>query len=192
MKLYRTTTIECGVQDIPSMEMGDVFEFELNDGQTVRAMAVKKDDEAVDFITVDCLDGCIMPMNGRLTSEGGYDASDLRKRLNGEVLELFPDDIRDAMVPVYKDDLLTLPSEMEVFGERIYSIEDSGDEMLEPMKERRNRIALDGIYGWPIDFWLRDAASAYGFACVGSDGNAGILTATVSFGVRPRFRIADR
>lgn len=190
MKLYRTTTIECGVQDIPSMEMGDVFEFELKDGQTVRAMAVKKDDEAVDFITVDCLDGCIMPMNGRLTSEGGYDGSDLRKRLNGEVLELFPDDMRDAMVPVYKDDLLTLPSEMEVFGKRSRSIEDSDDEMLEPMKERRNRIALDGIYGWPIWWWLRDATSARAFALVDGYGLAGSNTATYSFGVRPRFRIA--
>jgi len=193
MKLYTTRKTEgFQVEDVASMEMGDVFEFDLKDGQTVRAMAVKKDDEATDFITVDCLKECDMAMNLEPTSEGGYDESHLRESLNQEILALFPDDIRDAMVPVYKDDLLAIPSEMEVFGERIYSIEDSDDGQLEPMKERRNRIALDGIDGGPIWWWLRDATSANRFALVSSYGDADNYTATDSFSIRPRFRIANR
>ncbi len=193
MILYTTRKADgFQVKDVASMEMGDVFEFELKDGETVRAMAVKKGDDATDFITVDCLKGHDMPMNKCMTSEGGYDASDLRVRLNGEILALFPDDIRDAMVPVYRDDLLTIPSKSEIFGECIFSIEDSDDEMLEPMKERRNRIALDGIDGRPFWWWLRDATGAYDFAFVLSRGFASYATAAGSIGVRPRFRIANR
>lgn len=193
MTLY-TTRKKYGFQmkDVASMEIGDVFEFTLKDGEAVRAMAVKKDEEATDFITVDCLKGKDIPMNLEPTSEGGYDESHLRESLNQEILALFPDDIREAMVPVYRDDLLTIPSEMEIFRERIFSIEDSKDEQLEPMKENRNRIALDGMDGYPRGWWLRDATRAYDFAYVNSYGVAYHYTAIYSLGIRPRFRIANR
>ena len=180
------------MKDVASMEIGDAFGFTLKDGEAVRAMAVKKDEEATDFITVDCLKGKGMPMNLEPTSEGGYDGSHLREELNKSILALFPDDIREAMVPVYMDDLLTIPSEMEIFGEDPFSEEDSEDEQLEPMKEVRNRIALDGMDGYPNYFWLRDATGAYAFAYVDGGGSAGSGTATYSLGVRPRFRIANR
>lgn len=193
MTLYTTRRTEgFQVKDVASMEIGDAFEFALKDGEAVRAMAVKKAADATDFIMVDCLKGCDMAMNLEPTSEGGYDESDLRESLNQEVLALFPDDIRAAMVPVYKDDLLTIPSEMEIVGERIFSKEDSKDEKLEPMKENRNRIALDGMDGYPNWYWLRDAAGASTFAFVSSGGYANDGTATYSLGIRPRFRIANR
>lgn len=193
MILYQTKKTDVfQVKDVASMEIGDVVEFTLKDGEAVRAMAVKKDEEATDFITVDCLEGKDMAMNLEPTSEGGFDESHLRESLNQEILALFPDDIREAMVLVYKEDLLAIPSEMEIFGERIFSNEDSKDEQLEPMKEMRNRIALDGMDGYPKCFWLRDATNASGFASVDDDGNASGSTATDSFGIRPRFRIANR
>lgn len=193
MTLYTTRKTEgFKVKDVASMEVGDVFEFESKDGEVVRAMAVKKAADATDFIMVDCLKGKDMAMNLEPTSEGGYDGSHLRESLNQEILALFPDDIREAMVPVYRDDLLTIPSEMEIFGERIFSKEDSKDEQLEPMKEMRNRIALGGMDGYPNWYWLRDAASANLFACVDSVGGAYNNTATNSLGIRPRFRIANR
>ena len=193
MTLYTTRRTDgFQVKDVASMEIGDVFEFVLKDGEAVRAMAVKKDEDATDFITVDCLKGKDMMMNLEPTSEGGYDGSHLRESLNQEILALFPDDIREAMVPVYRDDLLTIPSEMEIFGEMIFSKEDSKDEQLEPMKERRNRIALDGMDGYPNWYWLRGATSALYFALVGGSGVAYGNTATYSLGIRPRFRIANR
>lgn len=193
MTLYTTRRTEgFQVKDVASMEIGDAFEFALKDGEAVRAMAVKKDEEATDFITVDCLEGKGMAMNLEPTSEGGYDGSHLRKSLNKEILALFPDDIREAMVPVYRDDLLTIPTEMEIFGEMILSEEDSEDEQLEPMKESRNRIALDGMDGFPNWYWLRDATGANAFASVDGNGRANDRTATHSLGVRPRFRIANR
>ena len=193
MTLYTTRRTEgFQVKDVASMEIGDAFGFTLKDGEAVRAMAVKKDEEATDFITVDCLKGKGMPMNLEPTSEGGYDGSHLREELNKSILALFPDDIREAMVPVYRDDLLTIPSEMEIFGERIFSKEDSKDEQLEPMKENRNRIALDGMDGYPNWYWLRGATGARNFAYVNSGGYANSGTATYSLGIRPRFRIANR
>ena len=193
MTLYTTRRIYgFQMKDVSSMEIGDVFEFELKDGEAVRAMAVKKDEEATDFITVDCLKGKDMMMNLEPTSKGGFDGSHLREELNKSILALFPDDIREAMVPVYRDDLLTIPSEMEIFGKRIFSIEDSKDERLEPMKENRNRIALDGMDGYPSWYWLRDATSANYFAFVLSYGRANYAAATYSLGIRPRFRIANR
>lgn len=193
MTLYTTRRTDgFQVKDVASMEIGDVFEFTLKDGEAVRAMAVKKDEDATDFITVDCLKGKDMMMNLEPTSKGGFDGSHLREELNKSILALFPDDIRAAMVPVYRDDLLTIPSEMEIFGKRIFSKEDSKDEQLEPMKENRNRIALDGMDGYPNWYWLRDAAYASDFAYVGSYGVADCGTATYSFGIRPRFRIANR
>lgn len=193
MTLYTTRRTEgFQVKDVASMEVGDVFEFELKDGEAVRAMAVKKDEEATDFITVDCLKGKDMPMNLEPTSEGGFDGSYLRESLNQEILALFPDDIRETMVPVYRDDFLTIPSEMEIFGEDPFSVGDSEDEQLEPMKENRNRIALDGMDGYSYWYWLRDAAGAGAFAGVNSDGYANYYTATNSLSIRPRFRIANR
>lgn len=193
MTLYTTRRTDgFQVKDVASMEIGDVFEFVLKDGGAVRAMAVKKDEDATDFITVDCLKGKDMMMNLEPTSKGGFDGSHLREELNKSILALFPDDIREAMVPVYRDDLLTIPSETEIFGERIFSIEDSKDEQLEPMKENRNRIALDGMDGYTNWYWLRDATCASYFAVVGSRGDARDDTATYSLGIRPRFRIANR
>ncbi len=193
MTLYTTRRTEgFQVKGVASMEIGDVFEFTLKDGEAVRAMAVKKNADATDFIMVDCLRERCMPMNETLTAKGGYDASDLRRKLNEEILSLFPNDLREVMVPVYKEDLLTLPSEMEVFGERISSIEDSKDEQLEPMKENRNRIALDGMDGYSNCFWLRDATGAGSFATVLSHGYASNDAATYPLSIRPRFRIANR
>lgn len=46
MTLYTTRKKEgFQVKDVASMEIGDVFGFELKDGEAVRAMAVKKDEE---------------------------------------------------------------------------------------------------------------------------------------------------
>lgn len=193
MTLYTTRRTDgFQVKDVASMEIGDVFEFVLKDGGAVKAMAVKKAADATDFITVDCLKGKDMPMNLEPTSEGGFDGSHLREELNKSILALFPDDIREAMVPVYRDDLLTIPSEMEIFGERIFSKEDSKGEQLESMKENRSRIALYGMDGYPKWYWLRDATRAGYFAYVGSYGLASGYTASNSLGIRPRFRIANR
>lgn len=75
MTLYQTRMTDgFQVKDVASMEIGDVFEFTLKDGEAVKAMAVKKAADATDFITVDCLEGKDMPMNLEPTSEGGVDS----------------------------------------------------------------------------------------------------------------------
>ena len=50
-------------------------------------------------------------MNKDNTNEGGYENSDLRKNLNGEILEQYPDKIRKRMVAFENGDLLRIPTE---------------------------------------------------------------------------------
>lgn len=38
-------------------------------------------------------------MNSTRTNEGGYEESDLRKKLNGEILNLFPAEFKALMAP---------------------------------------------------------------------------------------------
>ena len=75
--------------DVESFEMGDVISFTLKDGENAQAKAVKKTDEGMLFITVDCLkDDYQMFKNprGMGNVEIDYFNSDLRHALNSEIL----------------------------------------------------------------------------------------------------------
>ncbi|MDD5851603.1 MAG: hypothetical protein PUC87_05575 [Galactobacillus timonensis] len=166
-------------------KIGDRISFVLKTGEKVEAMAVKELINGTVFCTVDYLDQAY-PMNRKGGTRGGYEASDLRKELNGAILGSFPDDIKEQLVPFDNGDILTIPSEREMFGENIYADENEGDVMQwEPMADRRNRIALrDGNVEWG---WLRNVAGSAGFADCGADGNADAWGASASSGVRPVF-----
>ena len=87
MEVKRTIKI-----DVESFEMGDVISFKLKDGEKVQAKAVKKTDEGMLFLTVDCLkDEYQMFKNpgGMGSMEINYFNSDLRHALNGEILDRF-------------------------------------------------------------------------------------------------------
>lgn len=92
------------------------------------------------FCLVDCLPS-EHPMNSTSTNEGGYEESDLRKKLNGEILNLFPAELKAMMTPFDNGDLLRLPTEKEIFGENYYGeYESPYVKQWKPMKKRRNRI----------------------------------------------------
>ena len=197
MEVKRTIKTE-----VESFELGDVISFKLKDGEKVHAKAVKQTDEGMLFLTVDCLkDEYPMFKNpsGMGSMEINYFNSDLRHKLNGEILDRFPDEIRCRMVGMRIGntdtfDLLRIPTEKEIFGENSWGTDEANIvTQFKGMKNRRNRIAFQGSKTGPwVWYWLQnrvDAPSSY-FARVGSDGDAAYDGASASFGVRPAFLLS--
>ena len=91
-------------------EVGDTKKFRLADGSYLTARIIGfNHDYAEDgslthitFETVETLDGDI-PMNEKSTNEGGWDASYLRAKLNGNFFEKqLPADLKAVIKPVVK------------------------------------------------------------------------------------------
>lgn len=188
MKLFRTmeTAADNGYM------VGDVIAFTLTDGEEVEALAVKQEQDGMIFCLVDCLNQ-EYSMNEENSNRGGYEATDLRVKLNGEILDRFPADIREKMVAFANGDYLRLPTEKEIFGCNEYGKAEPDDvQQWEPMKQRKNRIAFQGKgtdrWEW---YWLQNAHKRYAayFANVISYGFAYCFSASGADGVRPAFKI---
>lgn len=184
------TIIKC---DVDFFKVGDIIKFKLTDSEKVQAIAVKQKDNGMLFCFMDCL-ADEYSMNDTNTNEGGYEDSDLRKKLNTEIIARFPADIKAMMVPFGNGDYLRLPTEKEIFGENYYGeCESPYVQQWKPMKQRRNRIASQGKNG--IWYWLQNnfKDSTDYFACVNSQGNEDRQDAAYSYysyGVRPVFKMA--
>ena len=188
MKLFRTmeTAADNGYM------VGDVIAFTLTDGEEVEALAVKQEQDGMIFCLVDCLNQ-EYPMNEEDSNRGGYEATDLRAKLKGEILDRFPADIREKMVAFANGDYLRLPTEKEIFGCNDYGKAEPDDvQQWEPMKQRKNRIAFQGKgtdrWEW---YWLQNPHKRYAayFAYVNDGGNAACTGASNALGVRPAFKI---
>ena len=190
MKVNRTIKIETD-----TFKVGDKIKFKLTDDKKTQAMVVKQEEDDMIFCMVDYLPGEYL-MNSIRTNEGGYEESDLRKKLNGEILNLFPAELKAMMAPFENGDLLRLPTEKEIFGENYYGeYESPYVKQWKPMKKRRNRMAFDGSKDENIQwYWLMNKVreSAAGFASVYAGGNANYGYASLSHGVRPAFKIKNR
>lgn len=187
MKLYRKIEAE----NTWRFEIGDVIAFTLDDGEPVEAMAVKKEDDGMIFYLVDTLRK-EYPMNTGMTNEGGYEKCELRKKLNGEILDRFPDEISDRMIAFANGDLLRLATEREIFGRNVFGeCEDKSVQQWEPMKNARNRIACFGKECEMVEwYWLQNAvpSTVTAFLCFGT-GDATKYLASYAAGVRPVFKI---
>ena len=187
MKIKRTSETEDN-----HFMVGDVISFTLTDGEEVEAMAVEKTDQGTMFILVDCLkQEC--PWNKKDTTEGGYAASYIRKMLNTKILDRFPEEIRNRMVPI-EGDLLSLPYAKEIFGDDVRFAADDPEDIRQwdCMKERRNRIAWRGCRSGELEwYWLRSVFSATCACGVTTTGNANHAGSSNAIGVRPRFLLAD-
>ena len=189
MKVKRT--IKC---DVDTFKVGDIIKVKLADGVKVQAMAMQQEEDGMIFCLVDCLPG-EYPMNSTRTNEGGYEESDLRKKLNGEILNLFPAELTDMMAPFDNGDLLRLPTEKEIFGENCYGeCESPYVKQWKPMKKHRNRMAFDGTKDENLQwYWLMNKVreSAAYFPVVGNYGYASYYGASYSLGVRPVFKLRN-
>lgn len=180
--------------DADTFQVGDVIKFKLTNGAKARAMAMQQEENGMIFCLVACLPGeC--PMNSTRTNDGGYEQSDLRKKLNGEMLNLFPAELTGMMVPFESGDLLRLPAEKEIFGENYYGeYESPYVKQWKPMKKRKNRMAFDGSKEENLQwYWLMNKVreSTIYFSYADRAGYAGIDYASISYGVRPVFKIKN-
>lgn len=188
MKVRRTEKIK-----VNTFRVGDVIHFKLSDGEKAEMLAVKEESDGMIFCFVDCL-AKEYSMNEQNTNEGGWDASDLRKKLNGEVLDRFPRKIRKLLLPFENGDLLRLPTEKEIFGSNPCGEDESESvSQWKPMKQRKNRIASQGLNGGWEWYWLQNRVqnSAARFALVYSDGRADCNRAGNALGVRPVVKIKN-
>lgn len=183
--------------DVELFEVGDIIKFKLTDGEKAQAMAVKQTPEGMLFVLVDCL-AKEYPMFNDIDdmdeADISYATSDLRKALNGEILDRFPKEIKDRMVAVNAEgDMLRIPTECEIFGENVYGQEESKlTKRWKPMKKKRNRIAFQGKEGAWEWYWLMNRHKDYAsdFALVGIPGGAFSNGASYSRGVRPVFLLS--
>ena len=180
MKLRREITIHD-----KELRVGDRIKVKLRN-ETHWATAYKKKGSVIFFVFDDCLDE-LRPMNPTDTTEGGYEASELRKYLI-ELSEQIPEKLKKKMVPDGNGDYLYLLTLREVCGCNEKWEETSGQ--LDFFKDRRNRIATckeDEYAHW----WLRDVVSATAFACVYTHGYAYYINASDAYiGVRPAFALS--
>lgn len=195
MEVIRNMTVETEL-----FELGDIISFDLTTGEKVQAMAVRETPNGMLFMTVDCLKTEYKMFENVSRAEVvDYEHSDLRQKLNGEILESFPEEIRERMVGMRVGqtncfDMLRIPTEREIFGENPYGADEPKSvRRFYGMEERRNRIAWQGSKTGEFEwYWLQNRAedTASSFAYVASNGNADSYTASNSLGVRPVFLLS--
>ena len=190
-------------------EVGDTKKFRLADGSYLTARIIGfNHDYAEDgnlthitFETVETLDGNI-PMNEKSTNEGGWDASYLRAKLNGNFFKKqLPADLKAVIKPVVKltaksgknemlvpsVDKLFVLSEQEVFGRKIHSRGGEGKwyEWYKRENAPYGKCKQNGESDWR---WERSPYSSLTsiFCAVGNSGtattNSASYTSGVSFG----------
>lgn len=186
MRYYRTIE-ENGSHGV--ME-GDRMRFQMTDGEEAEAFCVQiLEDGSGLFIFTDCLkDEYRMNPDWQYP---GWEACELRGKLNGEILERFPEEIRSRMKPFPNGDLLRIPTEKEIFGENPFGEKEPEEvKQFDAMRDRRNRIAFQGFgtgeWEW---YWTqnRSVLSASDACLVTSYGLASAYGASNSDGVRPLF-----
>lgn len=195
MEVIRNMTVETEL-----FELGDIISFDLTTGEKVQAMAVRETPNGMLFMTVDCLKTEYKMFENVSRAEVvDYEHSDLRQKLNGEILESFPEEIRERMVGMRVGqtncfDMLRIPTEREIFGENPYGADEPKSvRRFYGMEERRNRIAWQGSKTGEFEwYWLQNRAedTASHFANVRSNGSATCRTASYSLGVRPVFLLS--
>lgn len=175
----------------PRFNVGDIVEFSLTNDDAVQAMAVEQDGDNMIFCMLDCLPGKY-EMDNRGVIYGHYNSCDLRRKLNNELIDLFPKDLVAKLIPFENGDFLRIPTEKEIFGENEYGERES---MLvkqwKPMKKRRNRIAFDGTEDEKLQWYWLDNFNTF-FVAVDSRGCAKYANADKLIGVRPVFQIVNK
>lgn len=199
MKVIRNMTI-----DTELFRLGDIISFTLTTGEKVKAKAIRETPNGMLFITVDCLkDEQKMFENPGRAEKVDYEHSDLRKKLNGEIFESFPEEIKGRMVGMQvgqtnRFDMLRIPTEREIFGKNHYSVRTTPVSVRRfyGMENRRERITFQGsetgIEEW---YWLQNKAedSTFyfsNFAIVSGRGRADYNDASCFNGVRPVFLLS--
>lgn len=193
MKVIRKQTI-----DTELFELGDEIRFKLKTGEKVRAKAVQETPEGMLFITKDCVGKEKRMYEDVVDDSLDYMGSDLRKYLNTDLINLFPDKIRERMLPMEMSygerDYLRIPTEKEILGENKFGKAETNSKQFYGMKHRKNRMAFEHTNGEDVFewYWLQNAVEVSGanFAFVYGGGIAICYGASSSGGVRPVFLLS--
>lgn len=184
------------------LSVGDCITDRLKDGRefTVEVAAVNPyETNTVVLVFKNAIgDHC---MNTVATNDGGWRDSEMRRWLNEEFIELLPDELRTAIKPrlisqrqderiLESEDKLWIPSEVEIFGESVYSRSDEDDTQFELFKDIKNRMKTYAD-GSPAYWWERSPYyyNSIGFCSVLAIGSANYDYASSSYGVAPAFII---
>ena len=189
MKVWRRVKIKVWDDELCR---GDIITVRLKNGEVHEAEVVDQKEVDGEKRSLVVFRNCLKdrrPMNEDGRTDGGYLESDLRKALNGEIYDMFPNKLKKRIIPDTNGDKLFLLSLKTVGG-----IDDNWNRVegqLPYFKDRRNRIALiaeEDSYE-TANWWLRDVVSASTFAFVNYNGYCNNAGASSSFGVRPAFVI---
>lgn len=184
------------------LSVGDCITDRLKDGRefTVEVAAINPyETNTVVLVFKNAIgDHC---MNTVATNDGGWRDSEMRRWLNEEFIELLPDELRMVIKPrlisqrqdgriLESEDKLWIPSEVEIFGESVYSHSDKDDTQFELFKDIKNRMKTYAD-GSPASWWERSPSyNSSGYFCsVYTYGSASFHNADCSLGVAPAFII---
>lgn len=184
----------------PVLSIGDKITTVLKDGQTVQftvAAINPYGENEVAFVMEDCL-AADSVMNAECHNKGGWYGSDLRTKLNTEILALLPDELVEVIKPrqiiqKHKGDTFTsvdklwVPSHTELFGGE--NEVDQGDVHFHLFQTPKSRVKnRNGDYEW---YWTRTprASSSTSFCGVHSGGGSHYDFAGNSVGVAFGFLI---
>ena len=137
-------------------------------------------------------------MNKRMTNKGGWRDSEMRLWLNGTIIHMLPDELREMIVPrrivqtvdgerLESEDKLWLPSFTEMFGKEgaeDWAPADTDETQLELFRTERSRVKeRPGNGTWW--YWLRSpyGSSSADVCSVTSSGGATYDYASYAYGV---------
>ena len=171
--------------DFSKLKCGDKVGIELKGLGTFNATVVEAASCRVRIMFDDYV--AEHSMNEIDTNKGGFEASDLKKWLNTELFEAFPQDFKERMVE------LTIPSLGDLSGWRnikdTTGIETDDDNPIPLMNSTRNLLAF---YKNQFEIgWLRNAITigSTSFASIDPTTSIMVAPASIELGVRPVFWI---
>lgn len=172
----RTSNFLWSAFDRASLAVGDEITEQLNNGNTVTFKALDIKDGLITIGMWDTLyeDYC---MNDRMTNEGGWEASELRRWLNDEFYLLLPEALQAIIKPRNSTNKLWLLSEREVCG---YS-KHGADDGTKQMKYFENPANRESEAWW----WTRTPQenNTTNFVVINEQGEPSFSTATLHGGV---------
>lgn len=80
------------------LQVGDELDITLKTGEELTVQAVGTTEHGLIFLLKDCMKD-EHGMNKRMTNKGGWRDSEMRLWLNGTIIHMLPDELREMIVP---------------------------------------------------------------------------------------------
>lgn len=179
-----------GIHDGEKWKVGDIIQFSLSTNEKIEARCERIEEDGAIFCATHCLKEKRPVVSDYKNLD--WDKSELRKYLNEILINTFPLEIKDKMISVYKNDLLTIPSMEDIFGDWDF-------EKWKPIKPSLNnrnwelmRYVQYRVKGnW---YWLRTSYYPSSSGCIWcvvyTDGSASDNRGNGAYGLAPAFKLS--